>query len=82
MSDMALHILTLTFLSITIAFQIINFIKFGGTDDADIKRFLFFATTVCFVIHTIRLMNGHSQGYFFSMGVVTMLSLYIKSKDD
>jgi uncharacterized membrane protein len=70
------QILALIILLVTGIFQVRNYLRYRHDEAANIKRALLALQMLCFSIHTIRLMLGMAQGYFFTAGVFCMLLVY------
>lgn len=74
--ELITQVITLLALMHTLYFQIRNFIKYKETDHANVKRILLMLITICFGVHTVRLMFGHANGFFFTAGVIIFLLIY------
>lgn len=68
--------LTVAILSVTIFFQVRNFIKYRKTNGANMMRIKMLLTSMLFMIHSIRLILDITIGLFFLLGVLTFLWVY------
>lgn len=75
-AELVTQIITLLALMHTLYFQVRNLIKYKETDHANVKRILLMLITISFGVHTVRLMFGHANGFFFTAGVIIFLLIY------
>jgi hypothetical protein len=78
--ELIAQIITLIVLILTMVFEVRNFIKYRLKNGANQKRIILFLTTACFTIHTIRLIMGNDQGFFFGAGVIFFLLLFFDER--
>lgn len=76
--DTMTQILTLAVLSATMVLQGMNAYKYWKTNGANTTRVVLMLVNFSFITHTVRLMLEYSNGYFFTLGIVFLFSLYSK----
>lgn len=70
--------ITLTLLFLVFMLQVRNFVKYRSENGANRTRIILIITTVAFMTHTIRLILDITQGYFFAIGILGYLYLYMQ----
>lgn len=72
------QLITLTLLFLMFLLQVRNFIKYRAENGANRTRIILMITTLAFMTHTVRLILDFAQGYFFALGILGYLYLYMQ----
>lgn len=76
--DTMTQVLTLVVLSATMILQGMNAYKYWKTNGANTTRVVLMLVNFSFITHTVRLMLEYTNGYFFTLGIIFLFSLYSK----
>lgn len=77
--DIITRILTLMVLILVTYLVGYRYIRFRRTDPIDTRKVLVILALLCSIAHTIRLLLGYTQGYFFTIAVLCVV--YVAFKD-
>lgn len=71
-----MNYLSFAILLYILTMQIHNFVKYRLKNGANRKRIILMTSCICLIIHVVKLMLGHSSGFFLFMSILIGSFLY------